>query len=358
MIVDCAVYQGGQRRPGELKLGEAFDACQQDGAFVWLGLYEPGEEEFESMRREFNLHELAVEDAVQGHQRPKIELYDDTLLVVLKPVRYIDTEELIETGEIILFVNRAFIVSVRRREASALSEVRRNLDHRPEMLAHGTGAVLHAIMDRVVDDYGPVADGLERDIEEIEEQVFSTARTNPAERIFSLEREVLEFHRAVAPLAAPLGRLANGEFELVRGDLQSYFRDVHDHLLREAEREVGFRALLSSILQANLTQVQVQQNADMRRVTAWVAILAVPTMIAGIYGMNFDHMPELRWEFGYPAVLTVILVICIVLYLRFRAAGWLGEPVSERRRGGRRQAMTRSIRGRIDGRGPAPPHES
>ena len=323
MIVDCAVYQGGQRRPGELRLGEAFDACQMDGAFVWLGLYEPAEEEFESMRREFNLHELAVEDAVQGHQRPKIELYDDTLLVVLKPVRYIDTEELIETGEIIIFANKAFIVSVRRREASALGGVRRNLDHRPDLLAHGPGAVLYAIMDHVVDDYGPVADGLERDIEEIEEQVFSPERINPAERIFSLEREVLEFHRAVAPLAAPLGRLASGEFELVRGELQSYFRDVHDHLLREAEREAAFRALLSSSLQANLTQVGVRQNEDMRRVTAWVAIVAVPTMIAGIYGMNFDHMPELRWEFGYPAVLALIFGICVALYWRFRRAGWL-----------------------------------
>jgi magnesium transporter len=355
LIVDCAVYQAGKRRPGELRLGEAFEACQQDGAFCWLGLYEPGPEEFEAMRREFDLHELAVEDAIKGHQRPKIELYDDTMLVVLKPVRYIDSEELIETGEIILFVNKTFVVSVRRREASALGEVRRKLDNRPDLLAHGPGAVLYAIMDKVVDDYAPVADGLERDIEEIEEQVFSTdrQRVNPAERIFSLEREVLEYHRALAPLAGPVGRLASGEFELARGELQSYFRDVHDHVLRDAEREVGFRALLSSILQANLTQVQVRQNEDMRRVTAWVAIIAVPTMIAGIYGMNFEHMPELKWKLGYPAVLALIVLICIVLYLRFRAAGWLGEPERDRRR-----ALGRSIRARIDGRDPAPPHES
>jgi magnesium transporter len=352
LIVDCAVYQGGLRRPGELKLGEAFDACQKDGAFVWLGLYEPAEEEFESMRREFNLHELAVEDAVQGHQRPKIELYDDTLLVVLKPLRYIDTEELIETGEIILFVNKAFIVSVRRREASALGQVRRHLDQRPDLLAQGTGAVLYAIMDKVVDDYGTIADGLERDIEEIEEQVFSPERVDPAGRIFNLEREVLEFHRAVAPLAGPAGRLASGEFELSRGELQPYFRDVHDHVLRAAEREAGFRALLSSILQANLTQVQVRQNEDMRRVTAWVAILAVPTMIAGIYGMNFEHMPELRWELGYPAVLTVIFVVCAVLYWRFRRAGWLGEPHRERRR------LPVPKRKRIDEQAPAQPRES
>jgi magnesium transporter len=323
LIVDCAVYQEGQRRPGELKLGEAFDACQQDGAFVWLGLYEPSNEEFDRMRREFDLHELAVEDAVKGHQRPKLELYDDTLLVVLKPVRYIDAEEQIETGELLLFVNRAFIVSVRHGEAGALGQVRSHLDHRPDLLEHGPGAVLYAIMDRVVDGYGPLADALERDIEEIEQEVFSLERTNPAGRIYNLEREVLEFHRAVAPLAAPLGRLASGEFELVRGELQSYFRDVHDHVLRAAEREAGFRTLLSSILQANLTQVQVRQNSDMRRVTAWVAILAVPTMVAGIYGMNFEHMPELKWTFGYPLVIAVTLVVCVVLYLRFRRAGWL-----------------------------------
>jgi magnesium transporter len=323
LIVDCAVYQKGERRPGELRLSEAFEACQQDGSFVWLGLHEPTEEEFESVRAEFNLHELAVEDAIKGHQRPKVELYDDTLLVVLKPVRYIDAEEAIETGEIALFVNKAFIVSVRHGEASALADVRRRLDHRPDLLAHGPGAALYAITDRVVDDYGPVADGLEKDIEQIEEQVFAPHRTNPAERIYNLEREVLEFHRAVAPLADPVDRLAKGVFEIASGDLQSYFRDVHDHLLRIVQREATARELLSSALQANLTQVQVRQNEDMRRVTAWVAILAVPTMIAGIYGMNFEHVPELKWRLGYPAVLTAIVVICFVLYRRFRRAGWL-----------------------------------
>jgi magnesium transporter len=323
LIVDCAVYQQGERRAGELKVSEAFDACQQDGAFVWLGLYEPTEDEFESVRREFSLHELAVEDAVKGHQRPKLEVYDDTLLVVLKPVRYIDSEEAIETGEILLFVNKAFVVSVRHGEASALGALRRRLDQRPDLLKHGPGAVLYAITDRVVDDYGPAADGLERDIDEIEGEVFSPDRSNPAERIYKLEREVLEFQRAVAPLVDPLNRLTAGNSELVRGELQSYFRDVQDHLLRVVQRVDSFRELLSSILQANLTQVQVRQNEDMRKVTAWVAILAVPTMVAGIYGMNFEHIPELKWTYGYPAVLTVILVTCIILYRRFREAGWL-----------------------------------
>jgi magnesium transporter len=323
LIVDCAVYKEGQRRPGELRLADAFDACQQDGSFVWLGLHEPTEEEFESVRREFDLHELAVEDAIKAHQRPKLEIYDGTLFVVLKPARYIDSEEVIETGEILLFVNEAFVVSVRHGEASALGEVRRKLDHRPDLLSEGPGAVLHAILDRVVDDYTPVANGLEHDIEEVEQEVFSSERHNPAERIVKLERQVLGFHRAVAPLATPLERLEAGAFELVRGDLQSYFRDVHDHLLRVAQRVEGFRELLASMLQANLTQVSVRQNEDMRKITAWVAILAVPTMVAGIYGMNFDHMPELKWEFGYPLVLAVILVTCVTVYRRFRRAGWL-----------------------------------
>jgi magnesium transporter len=323
VIVDCAVYEGGRRRPGELSLAQAFDACQLDGSFVWLGLHEPTEEEFESVRREFHLHELAVEDAVKGHQRPKLELYGDTFLVVLKPVRYVDEEEQIETGEISLFVHRSFIVSVRHGAAGPLSAVRRRLDDEPDVLRLGPFAALYAIMDRVVDDYGPVADALEHDIEEIEQEVFSLERVNPAERIFNLEREVLEFHRAVGPLADPVHRLASGGFEAVPAELRSYFRDVHDHVLRVVQREESYRALLSSILQANLTQVGVRQNEDMRRVTAWVAILAVPTMVAGIYGMNFEHMPELQWEFGYPTVLLVVLVACVLLYRRFRAAGWL-----------------------------------
>jgi magnesium transporter len=323
VIVDCAVYENGSRQAGKLHLSEAFEACQQEDAFVWLGLHEPTAEEFEAVRGEFGLHELAVEDAIKAHQRPKLELYDDTLLVVLKPVRYIDPEELIETGEILIFVNEAFVISVRHGEASALGEVRRRLDQRPDLLQEGPGAVLYGIVDRVVDDYEPIADAIEEDMNDLEGHVFTPERTNPAERIYKLEREVLEFRRAVWPLTTPVGRLAAGDFELVRGDLATYFRDVHDHVLRVAQRIESFRELLSSMLQANLTQVNVRQNEDMRRITGWVAILAVPTAVAGIYGMNFRHMPELKWEFGYPLVLAAILVICIALYFRFRRAGWL-----------------------------------
>jgi len=290
---------------------------------VWLGLYEPTQDELDSVRREFGLHELAVEDALNAHQRPKLEVYDDTLFVVLKPARYIDPEEVVQTGEILVFVSSSFVVAVRHGEASALREARKRLEHRRDLLAAGTGGVLYAIVDKIVDDYEPVVEGVANDIQEIEQQVFSATRENPAERIYKMEREVLEFSRAVTPLTPAVDRLARGHFDLIDEDLHEYFRDVHDHLLRVGQRIDAFRDLLSSALQANLTQVSVRQNEDMRKITAWVAILAVPTMVAGIYGMNFKHMPELEWTFGYPLVLAVTLVICLLLYRRFRRAGWL-----------------------------------
>jgi magnesium transporter len=323
MIVDCAVYEQGKRLEGELSLHGASQACQRDGAFVWLGLFEPTPDELDSVRREFKLHELAVEDALHAHQRPKLEVYDDTLFVVLKPARYVDSEEVVETGEIHIFVSKGFVVAVRHGEASALRDARKRLEQRPELLQAGPGGVLYAIVDKVVDDYEPVVEGLAQDIQQIEAQVFSGERTNPAERIYKMEREVLEFSSAVTPLTPAIDRLARGHFDLIDDRLHEYFRDVHDHLLREGQRIDGFRELLSSALHANLTQVAVRQNEDMRRITAWVAILAVPTAVAGIYGMNFEHMPELKWTYGYPLVLCVTLVICIALYLRFRRSGWL-----------------------------------
>ena len=323
MIVDCAVYEEGRRLAGERSLRDAVRACEDNDAFVWLGLYEPTPEELDSVRREFGLHELAVEDALHAHQRPKVEVYDDTLFVVLKPARYIDSDEVVQTGEIHVFVSSSFVVAVRHGEASELKDARKRLEHRRDLLAAGTGGVLYAIVDKVVDDYEPVVEGVANDIQEIEQQVFSENRDNPAERIYRMEREVLEFSRSVTPLTPAVDRLARGHFDLIDDDLHEYFRDVHDHLLRVGQRIDGFRDLLSSALQANLTQVSVRQNEDMRKITAWVAILAVPTAVAGIYGMNFKHMPELQWTFGYPLILGVMLVICVMLYLRFRRSGWL-----------------------------------
>jgi magnesium transporter len=323
VIADCAVYENGERRAGHLALERASQACQKDGAFVWLGVVGPPAEEFEAVASEFALHELAVEDAIKAHQRPKVELYGETLLVVLKTARYVDSEEVIETGEILLFVNPAFVISVRHGEASGLAGVRKRVEDRVDLLRSGPAAVLYAILDQVVDDYEAAAEGVEDDIQDVERQVFSPERINPAERIYRLEREVLDFHRAVAPLAHAVDHLARGHFHLVPTALHEYFRDVHDHLLRVLSRITGFRDLLSSALHANLTQASVRQNEDMRKITAWVAILAVPTMIAGVYGMNFKYMPELGWRFGYPAALAVILVICALLYYRFKRAGWL-----------------------------------
>jgi magnesium transporter len=323
MIVDCAVYEDGCRRSGDLDVAEAAKACRGPGAFVWIGIFEPTQEEFDAVRREFHLHELAVEDAVNAHQRPKLEVYGDTLLVVLKTVRYLPDPEQIESGEILLFVNEDFVVSVRHGEASELHGVRLQIEGRPDLLRRGTGAILYGIVDRVVDDYEPAVEEVTNDIEEVEREVFSPARTNPAERIYTLEREVLEFHRAVMPLAPAIDKLARGQLELIHPELRTYFRDVHDHLLRVNGRIDTFRELLGSALQANLTQASVRQNEDMRKISAWVAILAVPTGVAAIYGMNFTHMPELRWNYGYPMVLSIIVVLCLALYWRFRRSGWL-----------------------------------
>jgi magnesium transporter len=330
MIIDCAVYQDGKRRPGQLALDEAYEAGCAEGAFVWIGLYEPDETEFESVRREFNLHELAVEDAINAHQRPKLEVYDDTMFVVLKTTRYVGATDTVEFGEIMLFIGPQFVVAVRHKPASALGDVRKKIESRPDLLRFGPGAVLYAILDRVVDDYQPVMDGLDEDIKEVETEVFSQQGSNPAERIYLLKREVIEFHQAAAPLTEPLDRLAHELVPGLRGEMGEYFRDIQDHLLRVVETVSGFRELLTSVLQANLTQValrqnevSMQQNADMRKISAWVAIVAVPTMIAGIYGMNFDYMPELSWTFGYPLVLGVMAVACLVLYRAFRRNGWL-----------------------------------
>jgi magnesium transporter len=324
VIVDCAVYEDGRRRDGALRLEDAFEAAHEDGAFVWIGLHEPGESELDSVAREFDLHELAVEDALKAHQRPKLEVYGHTLFLVLKPVRYHDEYDEIELGEILLFVGDGFIVSVRHGEASGLAEVRRAIESEPARLRHGPDAILHAIIDRVVDDYLPVAQALEEDIEEVEADVFSPdQRSNPAERIFKLKREVLEFSHAAIPLGEALDALTEGGLPQIDGSMASYFRDVHDHLTRIVEQIEGQRELLTNILTANLTQVGVRQNEDMRKISAWVAIVAVPTMIAGIYGMNFDFMPELHSPFGYPGALTLMVIACLLLYRRFRRVGWL-----------------------------------
>lgn len=323
MIVDCAIYEDGKRRDGHVDLKHAYDERHQPGKFVWIGLYEPTEEEFASLRREFSLHPLAVEDAIHAHQRPKLEVYEGMLFIVLKTARYVDPTEVIQLGELLVFLGEDFIITVRHGEASSLKPVREELENDPKHLRRGPGAVLHAILDRVVDDYQPAIEGLETDIDEVEEELFSAGRRNPAERIYRLQREVLGFRKATAPLVDPVARLAEGKYAHIHPEIHDYFRDVNDHLMRARDQLDAMRDLLGSSLQANLAQVSVRQNDDVRRISAWVAIAAVPTAIAGIYGMNFEHMPELKWGVGYPGVLLLMLSICSYLYFRFKRAGWL-----------------------------------
>jgi magnesium transporter len=323
VIVDCAVYEGGRRRDGQVGLAHAYAACRKDECFAWIGLKEPSSGEFESLAREFDLHPLAVEDAIHAHQRPKLEMYGETALLVLKTARYVDPTEVVTLGEILIFVGPGFVITVRHGEGSDLQGVRERLERSPELLRHGTGSVVHAIVDKVVDDYQPAIDGLEQDVDEVEADVFSPGRPDRTERIYKLKRETLEFYHAAAPLLDPVDRLARGHFGVIPDEIQAYFRDVNDHLLRVHGQLEALRDLLTAVLQANLTQVAVRQNEDVRKISAAVALLAVPTMIAGIYGMNFEHMPELRWPIGYPLALALMLGICTLLYRYFRRSGWL-----------------------------------
>jgi len=323
VIVDCAIYDNGVRRGGKVELEHAYDGRHEPGRFVWIGLYEPTEQEFDALRREFNLHPLAVEDAIHAHQRPQLEIYDEMVFMVLKTARYVDPTEVIELGEVLVFLGEDFVITVRHGEASSLAGVRETLDSDPQRLKHGPSSALHAILDRIVDDYQPAIAGLEQDIDQVEEQLFSGERVNPAERIYRLQREVLGFRKATAPLVEPIDKLARGLYLQIHPEVRDYFRDVNDHLIRTRDQLDAMHDLLASSLQANLAQVAVRQNDDVRKISAWVAIAAIPTAIAGIYGMNFEHMPELRWELGYPGVLAVILLICTMLYVRFKRSGWL-----------------------------------
>jgi magnesium transporter len=323
VIVDCAVYGKGHRLNRPKAVTGLRDEAREARGFAWVGLVEPTAEEFEAVADEFDLHELAVDDAVSAHQRPKVEVYGDTLFLVVKTVSYLGSEELVDVGEVMVFVGPDFLITVRHGAAGGLGNAREQLELQPALLAIGPGAALHAIVDRIVDAYEPVVDGLLEDIEEVETLVFSPQGANPVERIYRLRREVLEFARATGPLRPALRELTLPGVPNIDEQLVPYFRDVADHASRVVDQIEGFGALLAGVLQANLTQVGVRQNEDMRKISAWVAIIAVPTAVAGIYGMNFEHMPELGWRYGYPAVLLLIAAVCLVLYVKFRRSGWL-----------------------------------
>ena len=321
MIVDSAIYVDG-RRDGSCSLDEIRETRQEKDGFAWIGLYEPTREEFDSVADEFGLHELAMKEALKVHQRPKIERYGETLFVVLKAARYVEEEEAVEFGEIHAFVGSDFVITVRYGEANELGEVRRWAESKPELLRNGPYAVLYAIMDRIVEDYVPVVEGLENDIDEIEAEVFEN-KPDVSKRIYELFREVIQFHQATQPLAGGLERLTEGETSAIDPEVRRYLRDVQDRVLRVTERAQGFRELLTNILSVNLTLVSVNQNDQTKKISAWAAIVVVPTLIAGIYGMNFDYMPELHWRYGYLLALSLMALIAFALYRNFKRAGWL-----------------------------------
>ena len=320
MIVDKAIYVDGRRTETPKSLGETYQACREKGGFAWIGLYEPDADEFAAVAEEFELHPLAVEDAIEAHQRPKLERYGESLFVVLKPARYVDKSETVEFGEIHVFVGPEFVITIRHGKASALDDVRERLENEPELLRRGPEAVLYAIMDHVVDDYAPVVEGLENDIDEIENEVFG-GTPGVSRRIYQLSREVIQFQRAAKPLSASLRDLL--EDESLDPELRRYLRDVQDHLLRVAEQIDGFRELLQNVLSVNLTLTGISQSDQAKKISAWAAILFAPTLVAGIYGMNFDHMPELHWLFGYPFALLLMFLVALVLHRVFNRVGWL-----------------------------------
>ncbi len=327
VIVDCAIYRDGRRTEGPEDLSAALDEARAEGnSFLWLGMHEPTQEEFDRVSSQFGLHPLAVEDALKAHQRPKLEVYDDSLFVVLKPVAYDDAADTVTASELMLFVGDSFVVTVRHGEASPLRTVRVRLEHQPKVLRHGPTAVLYAVSDAVVDHYIEVAAELQVDLEELEAEVFAPVRgdtRNTAAAIYAFKREILEFRRATGPLAEPMARLQNPGVPFVHEKARPFFRDVDDHLTRANESVEGLDRLLSDILSAHLAQMGVRQNDDMRKISSWAALAAVPTLIAGIYGMNFEHMPELRWSLGYPAILLVMASLEVWLYRMFKRRGWL-----------------------------------
>ncbi|MGH3461933.1 MAG: magnesium and cobalt transport protein CorA [Kribbellaceae bacterium] len=331
-LVDWAFYREGRREPAITSYGDALARARRGEGFVWIGLFEPTERQLIVLGDEFDLHPLALEDAIEAHQRPKLERYGENgemLFAVFKTVRYVPhtaltaTSEVVESGEVMVFCGTGFVVTVRHGQHSELSGLRQRLEAEPERLRDGPGGVLHAIADQVVDSYLAVADQVQADIDLIEAEMFTPRGWRNIERVYQLKREVLELKRAVTPLAGPIRALAERHHPLVSDETRTYFRDVDDHLSRVREQVTGFDELLTSILAAGLAQLQVSENEDMRRISAWVAIIAVPTMVAGIYGMNFDNMPELHTRYGYFVVLAVMATACSGLYVLFKRIHWL-----------------------------------
>jgi magnesium transporter len=325
VIVDNALYRAGTRVSldgSEQSLGPARVHCEA-GDFQWVGIHDPTDEELALVARTFDLHPLAVEDAGSAHQRPKLEQYGETLFLVLKTLWYVDAEDAVETGEINMFVGPDFVVTVRHGAGIDLAAARRDLEQRAKVLQHGPMAVMYAVCDRVVDEYERVGADLEIDVDEVEASVFSTERSDDSVRIYTLKREIAEVRRAVLPLREPMRRFATGQAPGIEAETATYFRDVADHLQRVSEVVDNLDSLLSSAFEAHVARISVQQNEDMRKISAGAALVVVPTLIAGIYGMNFEHMPELGWVLGYPFALALMVGVSVLLLWRFKRSGWL-----------------------------------
>lgn len=314
---DCADLSVASRRA---RAGEGF---------VWLGLKEPSDADLEDFAQEFHLHPLAIEDAVEGHTRSKLEQFGDTLFMVISTVAYIDHEEItdsseiVSTGQMMIFLGQHFVLTVRRGEQSELGGLRNRLEAEPKRLAHGPAGVLYAIADKIIDDYLEVVAGFEEDIDEVEARVFSRQGQGEVDRVYQLKRELIEFKRSVIPLGPPLQHLATRSFAAVGEESRAYFRELSDHHVEAREAIASFDEVLATILQASLARASVADNEDMRKISGWVAIIAVPTMIAGVYGMNFDWMPELHWKYSYFLVLGLMALLMVALYLGFKRNRWL-----------------------------------
>jgi magnesium transporter len=333
-IVDCALYVDGERQAGDWHYTDALHAARRHrNAFLWLGLREPSADQLADIGETFGLHELAVEDGVKSSQRPKVERYGDMTLVTMRTARYVEHDELtessevVETGDVLMFIGEHFVITIRHGDAAKLSPVRSDLEGKRELLARGPWAVAYAVSDMVVDILGEVAAGIEEDIAEVEDMVFSrggdNSRSDRIQRIYQLKRELMEFKRAVLPLQRPLASLAGGQLAEVPTEVRRYFRDVNDHLARAAEQVLYLDDVLNSAMQARLAQVSIDQNNDMRKIAAWAGIAAVWTAVAGVEGMNFDFMPEQHWRIGYPVTFALMVVLSLILYRVFRKSGWL-----------------------------------
>ena len=322
-IVNCAAYSNG-RRTGYIEIEDVSEVLKVPEGFVWIGLHEPSEALLKKIQEEFQLHELAIEDAHRAHQRPKLESYGETLFIVLRTVHINPADHQIEFGETHFFLGRNFIISIRHGSSKSYSDVRSRCETTPHLLRKGPGFALYAVMDSIVDQYFPVVDTLEEDLEGIEEKIFGQQSSRETtEQIYHLKRQLVDLKRAISPLIDICNRLMRFDIDLIPEDTHPYFRDIYDHAIRINEMVDSGRELLATALEANFSLVSIAQSEVQKRFAGWAAIIAVPTMIAGIYGMNFTFMPELHSPYGYPAVLTVIIVTCGVMYRVFKRAGWL-----------------------------------